>query len=580
MTSQVMTPSDIEQMMGEANALIRKGDLGEAQALFRRGLVVKPGDPAIAHGLALTLHLDGRSSEAEKVLSELKAFLPETFVLRGEIYDALGRTSEAFRSFKDALRVSPQSYDAFMKLGALKEKMGDKPGARDCYRSAMEIRPLDWNATTQYILAIWDKEPDAAAKIAEQLLGAATNVDERLRALQFFICRNEWAQRIRNHQMPYHATSVDELFFQYSAEYVKEFEALAQKRFTEEPTNPSRISMLATARFCLNNRHGAEEMWNAIAAKTVGSIGENVRFAPAFYDELRKFTDADLTRGLPPLIEIAPIAPAADGVLYLSCNFIYFRAFALPMIVSAHERSPQTPIHVHIMDANEAETALSLAFLQRLAPLRFSLTVERPGLQTASSKEARSYYHAVRFIRYYQHLKQYNCPLWLMDVDAIVNIDLKELFDQLKGFDVSMRIRPGRMEPWNQFNACIVGASMSAPSVEYIRLTAAYLAYFFQRKSLRWGIDQLAMYGVFADMQDRGEAPSMALLGEREVDYDYRDDGFVWCNSGAGKFKHLQRISNPGSMPTADFDGNRFVGVFEHFWNETQRIAADVGING
>jgi hypothetical protein len=81
-------------------------------------------------------------------------------------------------------------------------------------------------------------------------------------------------------------------------------------------------------------------------------------------------------------------------------------------------------------------------------------------------------------------------------------------------------------------------------------------------------------------MQDRGEAPSMALLGEREVDYDYRDDSFVWCNSGAGKFKHLQRISNPNSMPTADFDGNRFVGVFEHFWNETQRIAADVGING
>jgi hypothetical protein len=132
------------------------------------------------------------------------------------------------------------------------------------------------------------------------------------------------------------------------------------------------------------------------------------------------------------------------------------------------------------------------------------------------------------------------------------------------------------MEPWNQFNACVVGAGTTPASYEYFRLIAAYLAYFFQRKSLRWGIDQLAMYGVFADMQDLGRAPALALLGAREVDYDYRDDGFVWCNSGAGKFQHLQRISKPGSLPLADFTENRFVGVFEKYWRETQDIAATI----
>ena len=44
--------------------------------------------------------------------------------------------------------------------------------------------------------------------------------------------------------------------------------------------------------------------------------------------------------------------------------------------------------------------------------------------------------------------------------------------------DAAMRIRPARIEPWNQFNACIVGASLSATSLEYFHLVAAYLAHF------------------------------------------------------------------------------------------------------
>ena len=39
--------------------------------------------------------------------------------------------------------------------------------------------------------------------------------------------------------------------------------------------------------------------------------------------------------------------------------------------------------------------------------------------------EARSYYHAVRFIRYYQHLQRYGCPLWLMDVDAVAFVPVE-----------------------------------------------------------------------------------------------------------------------------------------------------------
>jgi hypothetical protein len=248
------------------------------------------------------------------------------------------------------------------------------------------------------------------------------------------------------------------------------------------------------------------------------------------------------------------------------------------MALSLRDKSPDTPVHFHIMDADEDETAFALAFLRRLSPLRFAVTVERPGLKQAPILEARSYYHAVRFIRYVAHMERYGTPLWLMDVDALINRDLGELFDMLGVHDVAMRIRPGRVEPWNQFTACVDGAGTTPSSRDYITLTAAYLASFFQRKGLRWGIDQLAKYGVFADMHDRGDAPRLALLGPREVDYDYRDDGFVWCNSGIGKFQHLERVANPGSLPLAAPGGNRFVDAFEAYWRETQNIAAACGL--
>ena len=46
-----------------------------------------------------------------------------------------------------------------------------------------------------------------------------------------------------------------------------------------------------------------------------------------------------------------------------------------------------------------------------------------------------------------------------MDVDALFWRDPRALYEALGADDVAMRIRPGRLEPWNQFNACIVGAS-------------------------------------------------------------------------------------------------------------------------
>lgn len=560
-----------------AATIAASADASDDIAALEAAAFQDPQNPATLHQLGSALVRAKRLPEAEDAFrrSLQIASRSQTWLALGELYENTGHTTQAYGSYKNAVKEAPHSYQALMKLGTFTEAMENKPGARDCYRRALEAQPGDLQATSKYTSLIFDKDPELSVQLWEEALSrAGDSIDRKTAAYDQLVCHKEWWERIKRGEMPYHAARLSDLFFTYAANEVQAWDALNQQRLAMHPGNPSLLAAAGLSRFCLRDRHGAEPLFRAAAEKAPEHILGVIRFEPRFYDDLRAFADTDLTRTLPPVIDVAALVPDPKGILYLSCNFTYFRAFALPMIVSLRENSPQTPVHVHIMDANEEETALAHAFLKQLAPVKFALSVERPGLTNAPVQEARSYYHAVRFIRFHQHLLHYGVPLWLMDVDAVINTNLDGLFAELGGSDVAMRIRPGRKEPWNQFNACIVGAGTTERSREYFRLIAAYLAYFFQRGSLRWGIDQLAMYGVFADMEDRKEAPRLALLGEREVDYTYRDDGFVWCNSGAGKFQHLKRIANPNSLPLANFDGNVFVGVFERHWKECENIAA------
>ncbi|MGE4062690.1 MAG: tetratricopeptide repeat protein [Rhodospirillaceae bacterium] len=572
------SPDPFESALAQAQHANQQGDWAGAETALRKCLALQPSNGIVFGYLGMSASKLGRRAEAIELFEKaVQLGTRPIFILAlADEYEAAGMLTDAWARYKKFLKYEPTHAAALMKLGGVKDRLGDKPGARECYRLAYEANPDDIMITHKYTNAIWAKDPEKALRLTERLLEVYKDDVQNLSAvLTHVICQKEWYERIKRGLMPYHCSRVDELFFDHARDYVKQLEATSSQLVAAYPESESLRLMLATARFALKDRHGAEAIIRTAVKKTKGHIYETVRFAPEFYDELRAMPDADIARGLPPRIEVTPPCPDANGVLYLSCNYTYFYAFAFPMIVSLRERSPATPVHVHIMDADQEQTDFALAVLQRLTPLKFALSVERPRLKPNSS-QAKCYYHAVRFIRYYEHLKLYGCPLWLMDVDAVINRDLKDLFAEIGSCDAAMRIRPGRLEPWNQFNACMVAASQSTTSIEYFRLIAAYIAHFQQNNSLRWGIDQLAMYGVYADMEDRGTAPSLCLLGEREVDYDYREDGFVWCNSGAGKFKHLERISNPKAMPFADFEENRFVAAFETLWSECQSLTNSV----
>ena len=587
LSSDAATNDTLQQVLARGAAAMSAGDKASAEAAFREACRIAPNDAIALHSLGHFLFTEKRTDDAEQVLIQAAAFgaLPQSLLILSAIFEERKRYKEAILCLERLLKSDLPKHQIHSKVAALKGLLGDAQGERESYRLAVLAEPSDTfslfklaDITLKAAREIFATDLAAALRLTEDLYQLSNgNPSVHIQVLPALAEYTEWQTRRLNGQAPYHAAHMDELFFRHGHKYIEELEEVATTVCERKPNSEdSRIS-LAIAKFCLGKRHAAEALVRASPQRMANHVFGTVSFAPEFYDELRNYSADDLTRDLPPLLSEVAMPGNPDGIVYLSCNFSYLHAFALPMVVSLREKSPGCAVHLHVMDATPQQVAFIVAFMEKLAPLRFALSVERPGLSEAPVMEARSYYHAVRFIRFYRHLMEYQCPLWIMDVDAIVNRELSSLMSRLPGSDVAVRVRPGRLEPWNQFNACMVGANSTEASVEYFRLIAAYIAHFHQRRGLRWGIDQLAMYGVYADMHDRDVSPSLSLLDPRDVDYEYQETGYIWTNSGVAKLQHMKRINTPGApplrAPTTTFDVS-----FERYWQECVRVASAIGV--
>ena len=543
------------------------GDAAQAERWFGRCAALQPNYPNAALNAGSLAMQRGDHAAAEPLLRHAVTTQPtvESISAWAGLLEAVGQLDKAQECFHQILKAMPAHSPSLRRLGELAQRKGDRAAARNYYRQARNADPDDVGASVKYAIASWEDDPAETAAVLDQGLVRFANDDlRRASLLSGLLIYKEFHERLKRGLMPYHATSLDELFFTFTAPAFADYCKLMLDAAEKHPKNAGALIGKFIALFCSRDRRGAQEVLDAVKPALPGIIWETVTFDPAFYRMLESFDDQMLVTGLPPVSQV--IAPAFDDapVAYLSCNHAYFTNFCVPMLRSLADRSPGAQVHIHIMDISEADVIAAIGLCGTLN-LRVGLSVEQPGVDKKSKMEARCYYHAIRFIRYYHHLKHYGRTLWLMDVDALFNRDPQEMYQVLGAHDAAMRIRAGRFEPWNQFNACIVAATLTPASVLYFRLIAAYIAHFFQRGQLRWGIDQLAMYGVFEYLRDEGRAPTLTFLDDRAINYDYRDDGIVWCNSGGGKFFQLKR--NPdGSRVTDDPDRAKYLKLFDKYY--------------
>jgi hypothetical protein len=235
------------------------------------------------------------------------------------------------------------------------------------------------------------------------------------------------------------------------------------------------------------------------------------------------------TLTLPPVVGEYP----KDAAFFLSCNDSYFRNFCVPLLVSLGDHSPGLRVHLHIMDPDLEVLALVANRLK----LQITFTHEEslPFINSLGI-EAGFYYHSARFIRFAEALEGTAGPLIMIDVDALATGDVRPLLARTD--DCALRVRAGRLEPWNQFSACFVlGTDRSRA---YFRRVADIVK--ADLPMSWWGLDQYAMYSAYI-----GTKPKVALIGPDIAGVTEDTPGLIWYTAG-GRKKDINTNQTPYSI--------------------------------
>src|SRR5437762_4714302 len=76
-----------------------------------------------------------------RVMRLQKAGSPAALIQRGNLLLVQGQLKQAADSYRQALALNPEAFDAHCNLGVVLSHQGDVAGAIDCYRQALKLNP-------------------------------------------------------------------------------------------------------------------------------------------------------------------------------------------------------------------------------------------------------------------------------------------------------------------------------------------------------------------------------------------------------------------------------------------------------
>jgi tetratricopeptide (TPR) repeat protein/ADP-heptose:LPS heptosyltransferase len=131
-------------MCANAIALHQRGQLAEAERIYRQILELDPHHADSLHLLGVLAHQVGRDDVAVELIRKAIASdrRPAAFHSNlGTAYQALGKLEEAATSYERALILNPELAEAQMNLGAVREAQGKHEQAEMRFRRALILRP-------------------------------------------------------------------------------------------------------------------------------------------------------------------------------------------------------------------------------------------------------------------------------------------------------------------------------------------------------------------------------------------------------------------------------------------------------
>jgi tetratricopeptide (TPR) repeat protein len=137
-------PVDLQGMCASAIQHHQRGQLVEAERIYRQILELDPHHADSLHLLGVLAHQIGRNDIAVELIRKAIACdkRPAAFHSNlGTAYQALGRLEEAATSYERALILNPGLAEAQMNLGVVREAQGKHEQAEMRFRRALVLRP-------------------------------------------------------------------------------------------------------------------------------------------------------------------------------------------------------------------------------------------------------------------------------------------------------------------------------------------------------------------------------------------------------------------------------------------------------
>jgi tetratricopeptide (TPR) repeat protein len=137
-------PVDIHGMCAKAIQFHQRGDLAEAERIYRQILNLDPHHADSLHLLGVLAHQVGRDDVAVDLIGKAISAdkRPAAYHSNlGTALQALGRLDEAAASYEQALARNPELAEAQMNLGAVFEAQGKQELAETRFRRALDLKP-------------------------------------------------------------------------------------------------------------------------------------------------------------------------------------------------------------------------------------------------------------------------------------------------------------------------------------------------------------------------------------------------------------------------------------------------------
>ncbi|MGE3332736.1 MAG: hypothetical protein AB7I36_03765 [Rhodospirillaceae bacterium] len=299
----------------------------------------------------------------------------------------------------------------------------------------------------------------------------------------------ERAERVKRGLPPTHVLDFAQFPFAYAPDALAEFKRIV----TEQPNHPF-------LQACVHLAYGEIDAANDAMERFQQGEPADPKAAMRF----GAFPIPPAIMDLPPVVGTYP----EDTAYFLCCDGAYFRNFGIVLLRSIADRSPGMRVHMHLMNPD-----MSLMRFVESLPLKMSLTHE-------TCAPSNKYYHAVRLVRFAEALEKNKGSLLMTDVDALAGGDISKVVDGA----LAMRVRAGRLAPWNQFSACFIRGD--ATSRAYFRRVAEIV----KASPLWWGIDQYALYSAWTALK-----PSIELVGPKTASVIDSEPGIFWFTAGEAK---------------------------------------------